>query len=288
MKNKLQIKFKSVVFSSNILDDINREDELIKILINSIYKYSLTKEEREKLNENTVIELSKLAISRFVRNEYEKDYQGGEIGDLLLFHILEIFEEAVQVVNKMSLKTSGKMHYHGYDAIHFGIKEDIRVLYLGEAKFGKSFNKTLTEAISSIKGFQQDEKNQFEIKLALGNLSNDIPDKYRNEIKNYLDPRNQDLTNYSQTYAIFLGYELEEFLQLEKDYSGKMLLEKINEVYRENVLNYAQSIIKKIQSEELLANKRFIFFLLPFKNIKGAKKHFFRGIGINNEENLNL
>lgn len=112
--------------------DKNREEEFTDFILDSLMNYALSKEERESLDIQRARKLWETAIRRYVKNT--KNFKGGEMGDIILFHLMEVVEQAVQIVNKMCLKTSGKMYYHGADAIHFGSDGDLRILFFGRVE----------------------------------------------------------------------------------------------------------------------------------------------------------
>jgi hypothetical protein len=181
---------------------------------------------------------------------------------------LEVVEQAVQIVNKMFLKTSGNMHFHGADAVHFGVDDDnLRILFLGESKTGQNFSHVLTDAIKSVNGYCNEEKQTFEVDLAVGNISEDIPEELRQEIKNYLDPSKEDLSNFTEIYAIFLGFEHSILKELENKHSGDELISKVIETYRSEIERYIHLIEDKISEYPNLQNRRFLFYLLPFKDL---------------------
>jgi hypothetical protein len=258
--------------------DRNREEEFGKYILNTLFIYSLTKEERSRLNEDTAYELVKLALSRYVN--YRKEFKGGEIGEIIIFHLLEVMENAVQIANKMCLKTSGNVPYHGADAIHFGINEDLRILFLGESKIGKEFSGTLNEALKSIDEYRKSDKQEFEVDLVLGHISDDIPENLKNEIKEYLDPRKDDLRNFTQVYAIFLGFEKKTLKELERKYEGPELVEKVIEHYQSEIESYIHAISTKIEKNENLVDLRFLFYLLPFKDIDQVRQKFLEGLNV--------
>jgi hypothetical protein len=272
--NKVQGKFLLLKYEY----DKNREEEFCEFILDTLFTYSLSKEERDQLNNNTARKLVKLALSRYVN--YRKEFKGGEIGEIILFHLLELLENAVQIANKMCLKTSGNVPYHGADAIHFGIDGDLRILFLGEAKIGKSFNTTLNAALKSIYDYRNNEKQEFEIKLALGHLSDDLSDEIKKEIQDYLNPLKEDLKNFSQVYAIFLGFEKSVLKEFEKRYQGEELIKKVVDYYHKEIDSYILTIKEKVEEKEEFENLRFLFYLLPFKDLDKIRKKFLEGINV--------
>lgn len=258
--------------------DKNREEGFCDFILDSLFTYSLSKEERDQLNNDTARKLVKLALSRYVN--YRKEFKGGEIGEIILFHLLEVLENAVQIANKMCLKTSGNVPYHGADAIHFGIDGDLRILFLGESKIGKNFNTTLNAALQSIDEYRNSEKQQFEVKLALGHLSDDLSKEIKKEIKDYLNPLKDDLKNFSQVYAIFLGFEKSVLQEFEKKYQGEVLVEKVVDHYHNEIDSYVLKIQEKVEGKKEFENLRFLFYLLPFKDLDKIREKFLEGINV--------
>ena len=179
ISTKIQGKFFLIKYEY----DTNREEQFVKFLLNNMENYALTEEERQELKYHLAI--VQTAFRRFVKNS-----NTGEFGEMIMFFLLELYENAMQIVNKMAIKTSGKVHYHGADSIHFGLNGQVQVLYLGESKTSeKDLAAALTDAIKSITTFYNEEKDKFEIDLISGNLSKDMPSEIKEAIKRYLDPR---------------------------------------------------------------------------------------------------
>ena len=264
IKAKVRGKFFLIKYSY----DENREEDFIDFILDSLQYYSLTDEEIKECK-GVARKVIKKAYRRFVQRS-----KSGEFGEVILFHILEIFEKAMQIVNKMSLKTSGNMHYHGADSVHFGVNGHLKILYLGESKTGKKFSEVLGKSLKSVEEFYNSEKDKFEIDMVSGNLSKEIPDDIKQVIKNYLDPTQPNKEDCCQTHAIFLGFEESYLKELEANYSGKELLQKVIETYKEKIKYYISSIENSFEVHTDLANKRFYFFLLPFKDFDKSEKIF--------------
>lgn len=268
----INTKVKGKFFLIKYTYDKNREEAFVDFILDSIQYYALTQEEIDECR-GIARKIIKKAYRRFVQRS-----RSGEFGEIILFHILEIFQKAMQIVNKMSLKTSGNMHYHGADAVHFGLDGELKILYLGESKTGQQFSDVLNKSLKSVEDFYNTEKDRFEIDLVSGNLSKDIPEDIKSIIKNYIDPTQPDKEYCCQIHAIFLGFE-EFFLKdLEIHYSGKELLEKVVEIYKEKIEKYIMSIEEKLSRHSELASKRVYFFLLPFKDLNKLKTIFSKEI----------
>jgi hypothetical protein len=267
--SKIEAKF----FLIEYTNERSREDDFFLFITQKLVNYALSKEERSQINDHNCQEVCKRAIRRYVTNSTH--FKGGEIGDLILFHILEVVEGAVQVVNKMCLKTSGNMHAHGSDAIHFGVNGEFKILFLGEAKTGKQFYSTLYEAVNSIDDYCHDkEEHQLDITLASGNISEDIPLNIREMIKEYLDPFGAQKENFSEVHAIFLCFEEKKLREFEEAHCGDELLKEVLTFYKEEINDYISKIAERVQSKPELINRRFVFYLLPIKNLDRARDLF--------------
>ncbi|MFA5268278.1 MAG: DUF1837 domain-containing protein [Methanoregula sp.] len=266
---KIDAKF----FMIEFYNDRSRDDDFFLFITQRLVNYALSKEERSQINDKNCQDICKQAIRRYVTNSTK--FRGGEMGDLILFHLLEVGEGAVQVINKMCIKTSGGMHSHGSDAIHFGINGQLKFLFLGESKTGENFYSTLYEAVSSVNGYCLDkEEHQLEITLASGNISDDIPPDIRRMIKDYLDPFGAKKEDFSEIHAIFLCFEEKKLKEIEEKNNGEDLIEKILAAYQEKIQDYISKISTRINAHPELINRQFIFYLLPIKDLERARKLF--------------
>lgn len=258
----------------------NLEDEFCEFLLNSLVTYALKKSEtdeatvptstgQKKIRTNRFRKLYKEAISRYVRGS--EKFKGGEIGELVLFHILELVEHAVQITNKMSLKTSGKMHFHGADGVHFGIKDNLKILYFGESKTGMKFSSVLYDAMESVNEFCSSKKQKREIELATGYPSDYLTNKVQAEIKEYLTSSKPDLTQFAHTYAILLAYDTKELKDLENKFHGPELIAQVHNYYHSKIEEITSSIIERHSEYADLQNKIFIFYLVPFKDLSSVR-----------------
>lgn len=257
----------------------NREGDLIDFILNSLVSYSLKKSESSQLNIYNAKKIVAKGIDRYVHNKSIKKFKGGELGEVFLFHFLEVFENAVQIVNKMSLKTSNDMYYHGSDAIHFGINNGVRCLFFGESKIGNCYNGAFHSAIKSIKDYHTSGKSDIDVNLAMEYPSDYIPDELFAEIKDFLNPLTSDLTNFAKVYAIFVGYENKKLLDLESKYSGKELLSAVSSLFDDITDIYLKSIEQNVINNPDFNGLILQFYILPFKDLAQMRKYFYKYTG---------
>ena len=276
IKQLFSTKVKGKFLLIKYTHDVSRENEFLKFLFNNLAIYGLSSEERNGLspeNADKIFQLFKVAIDRFVKNS-----KTGEFGEIILFHLLEVMEGAVQILNKMTLKTSGDMHVHGADAVHFGFDGDTKILYLGESKTGEKFSEVLRKAFSDTDSYYKDDKRSFDITLASGNISEDIPNEMRQIVKDYLNPCKGDLSDSKEAHAVFLGFQMDTLQKLENTHQGKDLVDNVIAAYRIDIEQYVKDIESKFGDFPDLANKRFLFYIIPFKNLAGLKERFSKAI----------
>ena len=272
----LGTRVKGEFFLIRYENDNNIEKDFLEFILDRITDYALKKNERDIIAEKRteIAKTFRLAISRFVENP-----TGGEFGEIILFHLLEVYEGAVQIINKMPLKTSGKMYVHGADALHFKIDKDgLKTFYFGESKTGPSFSKVLLESLSTVKGHKKESTYDYDVELASGNISEDIPKATRELIKAYLSSSGA-LIDKKSVHAIFLGYQYDKLKKYEDEkLEGKELVKTVTESYRNEINEYLKQIETKIKADSEISNDRFLFFIIPFKDIDGAKNKFMGAI----------
>ena len=79
----------------------------------------------------------------------------GEGGEILLYILTQDILKLPQLISKMSLKTSTKMHYQGADGVHFqynSITGNLE-LYWAEAKMYQDLNAAVANCFDSLKEF---------------------------------------------------------------------------------------------------------------------------------------
>jgi hypothetical protein len=121
--------------------------EIFKESILADFVFTCTEIEK-KLGVKNINAPEKL-FQKAVRKLSQKTAQG-ELGELLLFTLLDVYVGAPKILSKITLKTSRQMPAFGADAVHAQYINDELRLYLGESKLHKSFNGAATKAVTSI------------------------------------------------------------------------------------------------------------------------------------------
>lgn len=251
-------------------DNQIRENDLIDFMISKIIRYVLKREEYRPKDvtidyvlDNTV-NLFKKAKRRFVINP-----NTGEGGELILFILLES-QGIVQLVHKMDLKTSGQVHFHGFDAIHVEINGDKIVFHYGESKMYKDFQKGLNDAINSIKKIDS-KKFKFEVELASSHIDDAKFDPYVQHIKHLLSPySNKD--NVSTAHPVFLGYDWPVMNVEQKKITD--LNNYLVEEYSKIQDDISEKIKQKVCNTQEINSRTFIFYMMPFTDVDAFRTKF--------------
>lgn len=146
------------------LDIKELRSEFVNELIDSIVDWVYSSEKYEELKDiaKRKGKSERAANSEVImkaRNKFRKSEDPnelliqGQLGELLLFHFIQRFMEAVPLLRKMKITTSTKHERFGADAIHYKKENDRDIFILGEAKTYTSdykFNRAFEDALESI------------------------------------------------------------------------------------------------------------------------------------------
>ncbi|WP_417502374.1 DUF1837 domain-containing protein [Marinobacter sp.] len=137
--------------------------ELLRIIKENLlynFVFSCTEVEK-KLNlksDNNSEELFKKAVRKI-----SKKTAHGELGELILFTLLDIYFQAPKILSKVSLKSNSKMPVFGADAVHGQFVDGGFKLYLGESKLYTSFKSAVPKAVESIENAMSKYEEEFDL-----------------------------------------------------------------------------------------------------------------------------
>ncbi|MEO5182669.1 DUF1837 domain-containing protein, partial [Bacteroides ovatus] len=199
-----------------------RLQDLIEYIDFRIVDYAIPKKEideaKNDLN-NTgstrkIIQLRKKAENLFT--DLDKTGEGGEI---LLYILTQDILKLPQLISKMSLKTSAKMHYQGADGVHFRYNRTTGnlELYWAEAKMYQNLNAALTNCFDSLKGFLLDPKGcastqERDIDLITSNIHQNINDETVEDILvEYFDKDKEQSNHLVYKGVCFIGFDYDKY-----------------------------------------------------------------------------
>lgn len=170
-----------------------RYDRFLDYIWNNVAETALSKKERDVL-----IGEPKSIIRRSSKNlrltDKDKNGQGSEIAEILLYGIMKDYYNALPVVPKIFHKQNIKDNVKGADSVHIVISDDMKdfSLWFGEAKFYRTlYDDDLSTFVASVKDTLDPEKmrkeNSIITDLSELDLFEDIPADLKESIKTCLD-----------------------------------------------------------------------------------------------------
>ncbi|MEW8486882.1 MAG: DUF1837 domain-containing protein [Candidatus Thiodiazotropha sp.] len=187
----------------------------------------------------------------------------GEIGELLLFALLDVYFQAPKILSKISLKTSRRVPVFGADAVHAQYVNNSIRLYLGESKLRKNFDAAATSAAESISSYIDKYRDEFDLIDSYIDFP-EMDDNLKNELIDLLNPFT-DLDNEILHAPCFIGFcDPDIFSDDEDDYLNR---------YTEMACKNIGSFYDKLETEGIDINKTALM-LLPFSSLDSLVEDF--------------
>lgn len=258
--------------------------ELAEFMAEQIVNYAIPRqriaEAHEQYTKNKDSGLS-VRLANEARELFLNSKTSGEAGELLLFLFAERIFKFPQLMTKMSLKTSGEMHYHGADGVFAELRDDGGLnLYWGEAKLHKSVSSAIKGAFSSLAPYLAESRNR------TSKRSQDL----------FLLKSNLDLDDQILTNKIKLFFERNSDQGRAVKYCGFSIVGYDSKIYEDAVtktLDIATRATNDL-AKQLPKIKKSIFtndiiefnihiICLPFKSVQEFRDEFAKKIGILND-----
>jgi hypothetical protein len=264
-----------------------RTKDLIEFVASKLIDYSIPKklqdEAKEHLNKtgstSKIIELGKRAKHLFT--DLEKT---GEFGEILLYILVQEILELPQLISKMSLKTSGQLHYQGADGIHVKYDEtdNSLSLYWGESKMEQTISSGLKNCFDSLKSFLldtygHDSTQTRDLHLITSNIANNLNNpKLEDILVRYFD-LDDDLSNKLKYKGVcFVGFDSKNYPKSPLEKNTKELIE----AFQLEMSNWLKSSGIQIKKHPNLEKFEIHLFLIPFPSVQEFRTHFLKTIAI--------
>jgi len=251
-------------------DNQSSHQEFFECVKNGIlynYVFSCTEVEK-KLGLNS--DFVKEELFEKALRKISKHTAKGELGELILFTILEVYLKAPKLLSKVAMKSSPRMPVYGADAVHGQFIDGELRLYLGESKLHATYSKASSDAVESILNAKNDyirELDLIDSHLDFPNLNEDLMVKILDILNPYKSP---DIEKKIHS-PCFIGFSQPEILLSNE------------ETYQEKYLVLAESYIKsffsKAETKGLDINS-LTLFLLPFKCVQELTDEFISYVGV--------
>jgi hypothetical protein len=226
------------------------------------------KEVEKKLGVNKPDAAKKLfekAIRKFSQHTAQ-----GELGELILFTLLDVYLEAPKLLSKISTKTNPRMPVFGADAVHGQFYDGKFRLMLGESKLHQDFNSAAAKATESIKSAKDTYEKEFDLldsHMDFPNMDSDL----ENYLLEILDPFSNINLDEILHSPCFIGFSNPDVLKAnDGEFEDKYIL-----LAKEHVEHY----FGKIEKQGITIDKTTLI-LLPFDSITDLVSQFIKYMGI--------
>ncbi len=262
------------VFTLKITNNAFAYNELIELLSNHIYHFALSRTEVEKLENakeyGTLINKAKDKLRRYTSNE-------GELGEILLYCLLESHLNAPKILTKLEIKTAKNDYVKGADGVHLlKLTDKDYQLIFGESKLNSDLQKGIYEAFASLSKLLSENKIDFEIGLVNSQLVKETSnEELYNFLKQIIIPSvRKSNINTDYSFGVFLGFDIE----ISKAESKKLNPEfrtYIRKKISQKVKELTKSINFQINKSEFI-DYEFYIYIIPFSNLKEIRKEIIK------------
>ena len=266
------------LFTLKIKNNKFAYDELVDILGESLIHFALSRDTVQSLeNEKKHRKLVNLSIDK-LRKYTVND---GELGELLLYCLLESHLNAPKILTKLEIKTAKNNYVHGADGVHLLklSKEDFQLVF-GESKLDANLRQGIYDSFSSISSMldNDSEKLKFEIELVNSQLIKEcVDEKLYQFIKQLIMPTKSATShNLDSSFGIFLGFNInvsDEEKELKNSEFRRLIREKIIKEVKDNI----DSINFQINKKEFTGYD-FYMYLIPFSDIATKRQEIIKDL----------
>lgn len=249
-------------------------DVLAKILAKHIVQYALSASTRAEVHRRLDYEEDEGELFMIARNYFRKVKDSGEVGELLLFFLLEAAFEAPQVVCKMELKTNLNEEVKGVDGIHvkwdqLGNRLDV---YLGESKLFQDISGAITSTFDSITEFHDLERMDEELHLVTSHFKH-LDANLKTAITRFIN-RESSEKECRIVHACLIGFDWGNYKNVVFDQQASFI-----QKFEDDYGKYASSIQRML--DKRFGNCRhkhlsFKFLFLPFKSVSEFRRAFYK------------
>lgn len=273
------------VFENEALENGNKLNVFMLKISNNQFNYSGLNEELENalityaLSRHTYDEL--VAQNKFgnlstqAREKLRRAQSNtGELGELLLYCLLESHLHAPKLLTKLELKTSPNEYVKGTDGVHLlKIDNASYQLVFGESKLHSDLESGIVSAFDSIKTLIENglDKMRYEIHLVNTNLLKEtVSDESYDILKKILIPsENDEDLNIDNSFGVFLGFDV-NISEDERCVSNNEFRNNILEKIKASIIEITPTINKYLKKKEFIGYN-FYFYIVPFSELEKAR-----------------
>lgn len=213
------------------------------------------------------------------RDYFRKIQDSGEVGELLLFFLLEAAIGAPQVVCKMELKTNPADEVKGTDGIHirWDSHDNHLDVFLGESKLYQDIGAAMSDALKSVKTLHEEVRLDDELHLVTAHFKH-LDAAFRAKVTAWVNRETSDHECHI-IHACLIGWDWSQYSRLANDRDG--LFKDFENQYREYTINIGKLLKKRFEGYSH-RHLSFHFLFLPFASVGDFRAAFYRELlGVN-------
>jgi len=280
------LETKAKCYCYSIKSDANnnlRVEDLIDFIDLKIIDYAIPKKKIDEAIEyaNKTKSVSKIdALRKQARELFTDLKKTGEGGELLLYILTIEILKLPQLISKMSLKTSGQLHYQGSDGIHakFDNVDKTLNLYWGESKMYKNVTTAFNKCFESLNGFLLDpikhnSTQERDLVLITDNINMNVNNpEFEDLIVEYFNKDSEFSNQLVYKGICFIGYSTDAY----KGLGESKTIDQIKEEIQNSLEDHYKSISKYIKKHPKLDSKEIHVFLMPFPSVDEFRKYYLK------------
>lgn len=246
---------------------------LAKALASHVVRFCLSAATRERVKSQPDYSEDEGQLFQIARDYFRKLKDCGEVGELLLFFLLEAAIGAPQVVCKMELKTNPNDEVKGADGIHVkwdDAGEHLDV-FLGEAKMYQSIGGAMTDALASIEKIYDEGMLDTELHLVTSHFKH-LDEQFQDAVTAWVN-RETAPVDCHVIHACLIGWDFSKYGLLETDREQLFLdFETHYRTYCKNI----KELLDKRMKDYRYRHLSFRFLFVPFASVGDFRAAFYR------------
>ena len=196
----------------------------------------------------------------------------GELGELILFTLLDVYFKAPKILSKITLKTARRVPVFGADAVHGQFENGSFKIYLGESKLHKECKSAATKAAASMKSAKDKYADEFDLLDDHMDFPN-MDVALQEELLELLNPfSNNDISDQIHS-PCFIGFAEESLI------SNAKSEDEFVKNYTELAGAYIADFFAKTEKQGLTLEEVSLL-MLPFSCIDNLEQEFIEYMGI--------
>jgi hypothetical protein len=206
-----------------------------------------------------------------VRDLFTPTKNSGQVGELLIYFLLETVLHAPQALKKMPMTTNPNEERKGSDGVHILWDESAALLELifAESKLWQSFSGAMGDAFRSMEDFHDSRTKQHEVNCLTSGFSN-LDSDLQKKLLAYVE--GEKASNCRLAHACLIGFNWKEYECL-GDVRRAAFIREFDTRYRiwaDGIRDSLNDRVKAFKHKHL----RFEFFMLPFQDVEAFRGWF--------------